>query len=54
MSQTINKDELKKTMDPTKYTGRASVQVDQYLTRVIRPLLEENKGILGVKAEINV
>ena len=47
-------DELKKTMDPTKYTGRASVQVDQYLTRVIRPLMEENKGILGVKAEINV
>ena len=47
-------DELKKTMDPTKYTGRASVQVDQYLTRVIRPVLEENKGILGVKAEINV
>jgi len=28
--------------------------VDQYLTKVIRPLLEENKGILGVKAEINV
>ena len=47
-------DELKKTMDPTKYTGSASVQVDHYLTRVIRPLLEENKGILGVKAEINV
>ena len=46
-------DELKKTMDPAKYTGRASVQVDQYLTKVIRPLLEENKGILGVKAEIN-
>ena len=47
-------DELKKPMDPAKYTGRASVQVDQYLTKVIRPLLEENKGILGVKAEINV
>ena len=47
-------DELKKTMDPAKYTGRASVQVEQYLTKVIRPLLEENKGILGVKAEINV
>ena len=47
-------DELKKTMDPAKYTGRASVQVDQYLTKVIRPLLEENKGILGVKVEINV
>ena len=47
-------EELEKTMDPAKYTGRASVQVDQYLTKVIRPLLEENKGILGVKAEINV
>ena len=47
-------EELKKTMDPAKYTGRASIQVDQYLTKVIRPLLEENKGILGVKAEINV
>ncbi len=47
-------DELKKTMDPSKYTGRASVQVDKYLTNVIRPLLEENKDILGVKAEINV
>ena len=47
-------DELKKTMDPAKYTGRASVQVDKYLTKVIRPLLEENKDILGVKAEINV
>ena len=47
-------DELKKTMDPSKYTGRASVQVDAYLDKVIRPLLDKNKEILGVKAEINV
>lgn len=47
-------DELKKTMDPSRYTGRAALQVDAYLSRVIRPLLEKNKDVLGVKAEINV
>ena len=47
-------DELKETMDPSKYIGRASVQVDSYLKNVIRPLLEKNKDVLGVKAEINV
>lgn len=47
-------EELKKTMEPSKYTGRASVQVEAYLEKVIRPLLERNKDVLGVKAEINV
>ncbi len=47
-------DELKKTMDPAKYTGCASVQADRYLTDIVRPMLEENKELLGVKAKINV
>ena len=47
-------DELKKTMDPFRYTGRAKEQVEEFLNEVIRPVLEENKEILGVKAEINV
>ncbi len=47
-------DELKQTMDPAKYTGRASVQVEAYLRDVIRPLLEKNEDVLGMKAEINV
>ena len=50
----LSLDELKRTMDPAKYTGRASVQVDRYLTDIVRPMLEENKELLGVKAEINV
>ena len=41
-------------MKSEKYDGRASEQVDAYLKNVIRPLLEKNKEILGVKAEINV
>lgn len=46
--------ELEKTMDPAKYVGRAREQVDAYLEKVIRPLLEKNKELLGVKAEIHV
>ena len=47
-------DELKKTMDPSKYTGRAKEQVEEFLADVIAPILEENKELLGVKAEITV
>ncbi|MDD3403191.1 MAG: adenylosuccinate lyase [Hespellia sp.] len=47
-------EELQKTMDPAKYTGRAEVQVDAFLKNVVGPMLEENKELLGMKAEINV
>ena len=47
-------EELEKTMDPAKYTGRASVQVDAFLKNVINPMLEENKDLLGMTSEINV
>ena len=47
-------EELEKTMDPAKYTGRASVQVDAFLKNVINPMVEENKDLLGMTAEINV
>lgn len=47
-------EELQATMDPSKYVGRAPIQVDKFLAEVVNPILEENKEILGVKAEINV
>ncbi len=47
-------DELKKTMDPSKYTGRSEQQVEEFVAEVINPILEENKDLLGLKAEINV
>ncbi len=47
-------EDLKKTMDPTLYTGRAKEQVEEFLAEVIRPILEENQDLLGVKAEILV
>ena len=47
-------EDLKKTMDPARYTGRSEIQVEKFLKTVVQPILEENKALLGVKAEINV
>ncbi len=47
-------EELRKTMEPSKYIGRSKEQVEAFLSVVIAPILEENKDLLGVKAEINV
>ena len=47
-------EDLKKSMDPSKYVGRAPRQVDVFLRDVVNPVLEANKEVLGMKAEINV
>ena len=47
-------EDLQKTMDPSRYTGRSKEQVENFLSKVIGPVLEENKELLGMKAEINV
>ena len=41
-------------MDPTKYVGRSPEQVDEFLAEEINPILEANKEILGLTADINV
>ena len=50
----LSLEDLKKSMDPSKYTGRAKEQVEEFLTEVIQPILDENKEVLGLTAEINV
>ena len=50
----LTPEELKETMDPAKYVGRAPLQVETYLNTVIRPLLGRNQEVLGMKAEISV
>lgn len=47
-------EDLQKTMDPAKYVGRSTEQVEAFLKNIIRPVLDENKDLLGIKAEINV
>lgn len=50
----LSREDLEKTMDPSRYVGRAPRQVTVYLRDVVNPVLEKNKDLLGVKAEINV
>ena len=47
-------EELQKGMEPEKYVGRAPLQVEKFLKEVVNPVLEANKDLLGVKAEIFV
>ena len=50
----VTKESLANAMKPEDYVGRAPEQTEEFLDEFIRPLLEENKEELGVKAEINV
>ncbi len=50
----LSLEELQKAMDGKRYVGRAPKQVEEFLEEVIRPVLEENKEVLGMKAEITV
>ena len=50
----LSLEDLKKSMNPEKYVGCAPAQVSVYLDEVVRPLLEENRELLGLKAEISV
>ncbi len=50
----LSLEELKQAMDPSRYVGRAPRQVEEFLSEVINPLLEENRGLLGMTAQINV
>lgn len=50
----LSLEDLQKTMDPAKYTGRAKEQTEAFLAQVVKPVLEENREWLGMKASINV
>ena len=50
----LSLEDLQASMDPSKYTGRAKEQTEEFLAEEIQPILEENRELLGVTAEINV
>ena len=50
----LSLEDLQKSMDPSRYVGRAPRQVEVFLRDVVSPVLESNKEVLGMKAEINV
>ncbi len=50
----VGEEELKGALQPSKYTGRAASQVEEYIKEFVQPVLDANKDILGIKAEITV
>ncbi len=50
----VTKESLASVMDPADYVGRAPEQVEEFLDEVVRPVLAENRSVLGESAEINV
>lgn len=47
-------DELNKVLNPKNFIGRAPNQVEEFICDDVQPILESNKEILGMKAEIHV
>ena len=50
----VTRGELEAALKPELYVGRAPGQTAEFLEKHVKPLLAENAGVLGIKAEINV
>lgn len=50
----VTREEIEAILDPAAFTGRSAAQVDEFLSGVIAPVLEENRALLGEKQELNV
>ena len=47
-------EDLKNAMEPSRYVGRAKEQTETFLAKTVKPVLDERRDLLGLKAEINV
>ena len=47
-------DELRKSMEPSRYVGRAKEQTETFIAKTVQPVLDAHKEMLGMTAEINV
>ncbi|MCC8136591.1 MAG: adenylosuccinate lyase [Clostridiales bacterium] len=50
----LSLEDLQRSMEPSRYIGRSKEQVERFVETVVQPVLDENKELLGVTAEINV
>ena len=50
----LDYEEIEAILKPEDFTGRSAAQVEEFLANYIRPLLEENRALLGEKAELSV
>ncbi len=50
----MSREEIEITINPANYTGRSPQQVQEFYDETIKPLLEENRDLLGVDIELKV
>ena len=50
----VTKEEIEAILQPEKFIGRSAEQVDEFLTDIIQPLLDEHADVLGEKEELMV
>ncbi|MBR5344682.1 MAG: adenylosuccinate lyase [Clostridia bacterium] len=50
----LTREEIEAVLSPERFTGRSAEQVTEYLTNIVRPILEKNRDVLGEKQELNV
>ncbi len=50
----LSREDVESVLEPERYTGRAPEQVEQYLTEVVRPLLEQYPDLSLDAVELNV
>ena len=50
----LSLEDLQASMQPERYVGRSPKQTEDYINEVVKPILEENKEVLGLTAEIKV
>ena len=50
----VTKEEIEAILQPEKFIGRSAEQVDEFLTDIIQPLLDEHADVLGEKEELTV
>ena len=48
------REELDAALEPERYTGRAAEQVEEFLSEIIKPLLDANQNDLGVQGQVLV
>lgn len=50
----MTKEMIEEILEPKNFVGRAPQQTEEFINEIVKPVLDENKSILGMTAEINV
>ena len=50
----MTEEELRDLLKPEHFIGCAAVQVEEFLEKVIHPLLEQNQVLLGIEGQVRV